>query len=127
MASDLSVGACSDVDSLLATVGHGSCVGPSTSNTGDNALAVVDCPGLETNSIAQSNVCPPLSETSIVGILTTAMDQTSSVFPFKRLPVELQNKIIAYAMRATNRKIRFSCLTNADFRPNIAVGLLLVR
>ena len=64
---------------------------------------------------------------SIAGILTTATDQISGVFPFKRLPTELQNKIIAHAMRAMNRKISFSCLTNANFRPSIAVSLLLVK
>ena len=69
----------------------------------------------------------PLSETNVVGILTIAMDQTSDIFPFKHLPVELQNKVIACAMRATNRKISFSCLTNANFKPNVAVGLLLVK
>ena len=65
--------------------------------------------------------------TTIAGILTTVMDQISGIFPFKRLPIELQNKIIAHAMRATNREISFSCLTNADFKPNVAIGLLLVK
>ena len=58
MASDPSIGTCNDVDSLLAVVDNGSGVGPSTCNDGDNALAVAGSPGLETNSIAQSNVCP---------------------------------------------------------------------
>ena len=60
MASDLSIDACNDVDSLLAVVDNGSGAGPSTGNDGDNALAVAGSPGLKTNSIAQSNVCPPL-------------------------------------------------------------------
>ena len=125
MASDPSFSACNNVDPLLAVEDESS-EGDSTCNNGDNALAVVTSPGSETNSIAQSNVCPPLKNEHC-WILTIAMDQTGSVFPFKRLPIELQNKIIACAMRATNRKISFSCLTNANFKPNVAVGLLLVK
>ena len=60
MASDPSVDACNDIDSLPAVVDHGCAAGPSTCKNGDHALAVVDSPGLETNSITHSNVWPPL-------------------------------------------------------------------
>ena len=60
MASDPSIGACDDVDSLLAVTNDGSGAEPSIYNNGDNTLAVVDSPGLETNDIAQSSVCRPL-------------------------------------------------------------------
>ena len=62
MASDPSVGACNDVNPLLAIIDHGSDAGLSTCNNGDDAPAVVGSPGLETNSIAQSNVCTPLND-----------------------------------------------------------------
>ena len=61
MVSDPSAGACNDVDSRLAVVDYGSGAG-STCNNGDNILAVVGSPGLETNSIAQSNVSLRLNE-----------------------------------------------------------------
>ena len=74
MASDPSVSACNDLNAIFAVVNHGSGAGPGTCNNGNNALAVVVPPRLETNSITQSNVCPPPSMTTIAGVLTTVMD-----------------------------------------------------
>lgn len=59
-------------------------------------------------------------------ILVFANEQTNGIFPFNRLPVELQDKIIGFAMSATDHEISLPCVTNAAYKPNIAVGLLLV-
>ena len=41
-----------------------------------------------------------------------------------KLPPELRIKIFKLAMRATGGMIFMPCLTDRDFKPNIAVGLL---
>ena len=61
MAFDPSISARNDMDSLSTLVARGSAVGPSICDSGDETLAVIDSPELETNSITQSNVCPPLN------------------------------------------------------------------
>lgn len=60
-------------------------------------------------------------------ILTIANNQVNGVFPFQRLPIEIQNKIIGVSVLAKNHEINFSCLTNTAFEPNITVGLFLVK
>lgn len=60
-------------------------------------------------------------------MLTIEKHQINGIFHFENLPVELQNKIIGYAMLATDQEIKFPCLTNADYTPDITVGLLLVK
>jgi len=43
-------------------------------------------------------------------------------------PAEIMYKIIAYAMTANNGgKIAMPCLTNRDFAPKLAIGLLRVK
>ena len=61
------------------------------------------------------------------GILTIVKDEIDGVFPLTKLPIELQNKIIGYCMIATDHEIKFPCLTNADYKPNVTVGLLLAK
>lgn len=61
-----------------------------------------------------------------INTVDTTHFNTNDIFRFTNLPVELQNKIIGYAMMATDNEIRFPCLTNLSYRPNITVGLLLV-
>ena len=70
-------------------------------------------------------ISPPITLT--IEILTIKNDQIEGIFPFNGLPIEIQNKIIGYAMIATDQEIKFPCLTNARFTPNITVGLLLVK
>ena len=70
-------------------------------------------------------VCSSITLTS--KILTIVKTQINGVFPFPKLPIELQNKIIGYAMLAVNHEIAFPCLTDASFTPGIAVGLLSVK
>ena len=61
------------------------------------------------------------------GILTIGKDEIDSVFPLTKLPTELQNKIIGYCMTATDHEIKFPCLTNADYKPNVNTSLLLAK
>ena len=61
------------------------------------------------------------------GILTIGKDEIDSIFPLTKLPIELQNKIIGYCMIATDHEIKFPCLTNAEYKPNVTVGLLLAK
>ena len=60
-------------------------------------------------------------------ILTIVATQIDGVFPFAKLPIEIQNKIIGYAMLAVNHEIAFPCLTSASYTPGVAVGLLSVK
>ncbi|CAF9906144.1 hypothetical protein IMSHALPRED_004100 [Imshaugia aleurites] len=61
-----------------------------------------------------------------LGSINTAHSKINGTFPFNKFPVELQNKIIGYAMVATDAEFRFTCFTNRPFTPNVTVGLLLV-
>ncbi len=82
--------------------------------------------GWETTTLPNPMFVFPLI-TLVFRILTITNDQINGVFPFKELPVELQNKIIKYAMLAQDGELNFPCLTNRFYKPNIAVGLLRVK
>lgn len=129
MASDHSSAAVdtgNDMDSPLAVIIHGSCAAVGTCDNGDHPLAIVGSEGMKTDSIAQPNV--RLSSSNNKGWDTYhGNDQVNGAFPFQRLPIEIQNKIIGLAVLAKNHEINFSCLTNTAFAPNITVGLLLVK
>ena len=88
--------------------------------------AVAHDEGLTPLAVAEFKVCFPSNDTTFWDTYHMKY-QIDGVFPFTNLPIELQDKIIGYAMTAIGQQIIFPCLTNAAYMLNVAGGLLLAK